>query len=251
MLRNDLKPWYGRAATAIRTEDVEELVDTIKARAPDIAGRVLRELRAAYRHALKRRRVPDGIDPTRGVDAPKESRYVPRDRAFTAGEWRAFVRWLAKSAMSDDVQDALMLVSLTACRPGEATSALWCDIDLKAGTWTIRKRKRDGAHVVFLSTAARALLRRRKATGQHVFPSPTKRDRPIREHALGELGRTDRHRWPPAERRCIHSERSTTLPARPPGERLKQEETCHANRRYLLSPGQTGAGRADGWYAAR
>jgi len=184
MLRNDLETWFGREAAAIRGPEVRELIATIAQRAPDIAGRVLRELRAAYRLALQQERIPDGTDPTYGVKAPKESQYVPRDRAFTAGEWRTFVRWLPKSRMSRNVQEALMLVALTACRPGEATAAVWRDIDLKAGTWTIRKRKRDGAHLVFLSTAARALLRSRLGDAEHVFPSPSKAQRPIREHAL-------------------------------------------------------------------
>ena len=184
MLRNDLKSWFLREASAVRASEVRELVAVIAARAPDIAGRVLRELRAAYRLALQQERIPDGVDPTYGVKAPKESQYVPRDRAFTAGEWRTFVRWLPKSGMSGHVRDALMLTSLTACRPGEATAAVWRDIDLKAGSWTIRKRKRDGAHVVFLSTAARALLRSRLSDSEHVFPSPSKPGRPIREHAL-------------------------------------------------------------------
>ena len=187
MLRNDLSAWFPREAASVSRVDVRELVDSIVTRAPDIAGRVLRELRAAYKHAAEREQIPEGTDPTHGIAAPRASRYVPRDRAFTEGEWRQFARWLPKSGISEDVRDALMLIALTACRPGEATSARWSDVDVESGTWTIRERKRGSAHVVFLSIAARSLLRRRRRAAPdaiHVFPSPMRRDKPVREHAL-------------------------------------------------------------------
>jgi hypothetical protein len=94
MLHNDLATWFAREAASIRAPQVRELIETITAGAPDIAGRVLRELRAAYRHALQRERIPEGADPTYAVGAPKASRYVPRHRASTDGEWRTFLRWL-------------------------------------------------------------------------------------------------------------------------------------------------------------
>ena len=146
MLRQDLKKWYGREVATVSRKDVKELVAKIAKRAPDTAGRILRELRAAYRHALDHERIAVSVDPTTGVRAPKESRYVPRDRAFTIGEWKAWFKWLPKSGVSQDVQDALRLIALTAARPGEVTAAKWADIDLENGTWAIRARKREGSH---------------------------------------------------------------------------------------------------------
>ena len=58
------------------------------------------------------------------------------------------------------------------------------DVDLDAGTWIIRARKRAPSHLVYLSPPAIALLSRRKRDGDFVFPSPTRRGRPMREHAL-------------------------------------------------------------------
>ncbi len=132
-LRQDLKRWYRREAATVTRKDVKALLEAIAARAPNIAGRVLRELRAAYLHALDRERLPDGCDPTHGVRPPKASRYVSRDRAFTEGEWRKWFSWLAESGMSGDVQDSLRLIALTAARPGEDTAAKWADIDLAGG----------------------------------------------------------------------------------------------------------------------
>jgi len=184
MLRQDLKKWYGREAAAVSRKDVKELVARIAKRAPDTAGRILRELRAAYRHALDHERIAVSVDPTTGVRAPKESRYVPRDRAFTVGEWKAWFKWLPKSGVSQDGQDALRLIALTAARPGEVTAAKWAEIDLENGTWAIRARKREGSHLVFLSRPALAILSRREQDGDYVFPSPTRQDHPVRQHAL-------------------------------------------------------------------
>ncbi len=183
-LRHDFGHWERREAASITRTEVKALVADVATRAPDTAGRLLRELRAAYAHALDRERIPEGVDPTAAIRPPKESRYVPRDRAFTPAEWRAWLRWLPESGFSPDVCDALRLIALTAVRPGEATAAKWADLDLRGATWTIRERKRDGEHLVFLSRPAIALLRARRNGSAFVFPSPSKRDKPIREHAL-------------------------------------------------------------------
>ena len=164
--------------------DVKGLLAAIVARAPNTAGRVLRELRSAFHHALDKERVPEGCDPTLGIKAPKESRYVPRDRAFTEAEWKAWLRWLPESGISPNLRDALMLTALTASRPGEAIAAKWSDIDLDAGTWRISARKRDGAHLVYLSPAATRLLKARRNGSALVFPSPTVRDKPVQQNAV-------------------------------------------------------------------
>jgi integrase len=57
-------------------------------------------------------------------------------------------------------------------------------VDLKGATWTIRERKRDGEHLIFLSRPAARLLKARRNGSAYVFPSPSRRDRPIRQHAL-------------------------------------------------------------------
>jgi hypothetical protein len=64
MLRRDLKKWYGRGAATVPRNDVKELVAKIAKRTPGTAGRILRELRAAYRHALDHERIAVSVDPT-------------------------------------------------------------------------------------------------------------------------------------------------------------------------------------------
>lgn len=186
LLRFDLSKWYARAAADVRSAEVRELVASVARRAPNTAGRVLRELRAAYRYAAEMERVADGINPAANVRAPRESRYVPRDRAFADHEWTAWAKWLRESGLSPDVRDALLLVAFTACRPGEVTAARWEDIDLASGVWTIRARKKDGEHRVYLSPQAVAIFKARWSRGESpwVFPSPSKRGAAIRQHAL-------------------------------------------------------------------
>lgn len=184
-LRYDLEQWYRREADGgVTRKDVKALLESIGTRAPKMPGRVLRDLRAAYQHAIDLERIREGSDPTAGVKAPEESRYQPRDRAFVEGEWRKWFAWLPISGMSGDVQDALRLIAYTAARPGEVTAMLTADVDLDAGTWIIRARKRAPSHLVYLSPPAIALLSRRNRDGDFVFPSPTRRGRPMREHAL-------------------------------------------------------------------
>lgn len=67
---------------------------------------------------------------------------------------------------------------LTGVRPNEARGALWSEIDLKAGTWTIpaERMKADRDHRVALSTAALAMLRDLpREPGDLVFPGNSRR----------------------------------------------------------------------------
>jgi integrase len=53
---------------------------------------------------------------------------------------------------------------LTACRRGEASAALWRDVDLDAGTWTLPRTKNGTEHVIPLSRQAIDLLRSLRPT---------------------------------------------------------------------------------------
>ena len=77
---------------------------------------------------------------------------------------------------------------LTAARPGEARNATWEEVDLKARTWTISaaKMKSRRSHVVPLSGAALACLRRARELSDGrglLFPNPGN-GRPISSKTL-------------------------------------------------------------------
>src|SRR5262249_44738079 len=83
------------------------------------------------------------------------------------------LKWLPHSPYSRTVRDALSLVLLTGCRSGEVVAALWRDIDLERGVWTIRETKNGEPHDVMLPRQAAELLRSRLGLDQvYVFPSP-------------------------------------------------------------------------------
>jgi len=80
------------------------------------------------------------------------------------------------------VIDALLLAALTAQRSGEVIKMKWSDIH--GDEWRVADRKVAGQHTVYLSTQARALLKKRANDSVFVFPSPVYDDRPLRQHAL-------------------------------------------------------------------
>jgi integrase len=83
----------------------------------------------------------------------------------------------------------MWLITLTACRTGEARSAKWSEFRLDDGLWQIpaERMKAGRCHTVYLSPAAVALLRElKKETGKRpfVFAHPLRDDRPCSENAV-------------------------------------------------------------------
>jgi integrase len=80
--------------------------------------------------------------------------------------------------MPDRTRAASVLVLLTGVRPGEACSARWAAVDLKAGTWKLTAEETKGkvARTVYLSPAAVEHLTRWKRAlgrGRHRYVFPT------------------------------------------------------------------------------
>lgn len=69
----------------------------------------------------------------------------------------------------------LRFILATGCRPGEAIALHWPDVDLRAGTATLREHKTAGStgssRVIYLTPAAVAVLREVKHRRGLVFPS--------------------------------------------------------------------------------
>ena len=87
---------------------------------------------------------------------------------------------------------ALEVAILTAARSGEIREATWDEFDLDAGLWSIPgpRMKRDKPHVVPLSPAAVAALKRALALRENdatlVFQSAVK-DKPLSDATLGKV----------------------------------------------------------------
>lgn len=141
ILRQDLLPVLGHrpALQITRRELQDEVIRPKMAKAPRVTTQLLSRIRCAYAHAIEQGRLPDDfISPTLGI---KGAPQVRRKRVLTDAELAKFLKWLPHSPYSRTVREALSLVLLTGCRSGEVVAALWRDIDLDQGVWTIRETK--------------------------------------------------------------------------------------------------------------
>ena len=96
---------------------------------------------------------------------------------------------VAASSASLAAKHCLRFMVLTAARPGEATGALWSDIDLGDREWRIpgHRMKAGVHHRVPLSDSALEVLDAAKVirdSSDYVFPSPLKPGRPLSNMTL-------------------------------------------------------------------
>ena len=185
ILNRDVLPdWGAHKAEAITKRDVVRLLDKFVARgAPISANRTLACVRKMYNWAEGRDIVK--VNPCRHVGAPSSENQ--RERALSDAELKTLLSKLPGAAMHEPTRLALMLLLLTAQRPGEAATAEWSEFDLDAGWWVIppEKAKNGRAHRVPISAQARAVLDKARELhdGSFVFPS-ARGDRAMVETAL-------------------------------------------------------------------
>jgi integrase len=118
------------------------------------ASAAVRYLRPVLKWAAHRRYVPADL-----ASIAPPATVGRRDRVLGREE---LARLLPALRDSDRPQAACMrFLLLTLARREEAAAAKWRDIDLTAGTWTIRETKNGQPHVVPLSRQAADLLRER------------------------------------------------------------------------------------------
>jgi integrase len=132
---------------------------------PETASRVRGRIESVLDYA-KSKRWRTGENPARWkghLDKMLPARAkVARVEHHAAVPWADLPAVMAKLAASSGTAAAcLRFATLTAARSGEARGALWEELDMRAGTWTIpRERMKAGAmHRVPLSPAALAILR--------------------------------------------------------------------------------------------
>lgn len=127
--------------------------------------------------------------------------------SFAALDLRDVPDFLARLALEHELQSVLAcrLLALTWVRTTELRMMTWAEIE--GDTWRIprARMKRDGEHLVPLSTQALAVLqamRARSRGSDYVFPSDRRLDRPMSEnsilyliHRIGYKGRMTGHGW--------------------------------------------------------
>lgn len=188
-----------RLAADIRRRDVAELLDEARAKKVSrTVGLVLSSMRQMYRFGIDRELVE--TDPTAMLKAARfGASPVERDRVLSRPELVKLATQLrlsrpdallpGEARLKDETKLALWLLLATGLRIGELLTLHWRDVDLKAGTATVRledSKKKLHKQEVFLSAFANArfvelaaLTRRPGRDPGWCWPAMRKPDSPI------------------------------------------------------------------------
>ncbi len=183
-LRDYAKPLHRHPVDKITTAQVLEALKPHWLERPETAqrlqGRIARVLDAAFTQY--------------GIDRPNPARWqghlsnlLPARQKLTRGHHAAigiddlpgFISALRDKQATSIAAQALEFTILTAARTGEAIGALWSEIDMDAGVWTIpaMRMKAGRLHRVPLSARAMDILKQLeplKGDGGFVFPGGRK-----------------------------------------------------------------------------
>ena len=165
-----LPEWRHRRVADVTRRDIRSLVDRKAEAAPVMANRMLSRISRLFSFAVER----DWIDANPALRIRKPAQERSRDRVLARHElsalWVALHETQAEDAsgrplprLSATVNDALIVMLLTAQRCGEVCRMRWEDVDLLSGWWTIRAHdsKNGDAHRVPPTSQAQAVLKRR------------------------------------------------------------------------------------------
>jgi integrase len=166
LTREALRRWQHRPIAAITRADVIGLIDAIVDRnSPIAANRALAAVRKLFNWCVER-----GIletSPAAQVKAPSPE--TQRDRTHTDAELALI--YPAVAAFGYPFGPAIQLMILTGARRSEVAGMRWDEIDPTFSVWVIPKERSKNkiAHVVPLSSAARAILASLPRIGDYVF----------------------------------------------------------------------------------
>lgn len=178
-LDKDVIPVIGsRPAAEIRRKDVIALVENVAQRAPGQARNVIKTARAMFSYAHDRELVEANPFARVGRAVPSTAPKT-RERTLSASE----IKHLWDVLVTSDIGRAILMVLVTAQRPGEVSGMAWdelrvgvgkarCEICRRCGWWTIpsgRTKTRDGDHRVYLTDLALSLLPAQY--DDHVYPA--------------------------------------------------------------------------------
>lgn len=178
-LDKDVIPVIGsRPAAEIRRKDAIALVENVAQRAPGQARNVIKTARAMFSYAHDRELVEANPFARVGRAVPSTAPKT-RERTLSASE----IKHLWDVLVTSDIGRAILMVLVTAQRPGEVSGMAWdelrvgvgkarCEICRRCGWWTIpsgRTKTRDGDHRVYLTDLALSLLPAQY--DDHVYPA--------------------------------------------------------------------------------
>jgi integrase len=171
ILEHDVLPaWRHRRVQDLTRRDVRDLVERKAKTAPIMANRLLARVSALLTFALEHDWI--GANPAFRIRKPTEEK--SRDRVLTRDElralWTALHETEAKNEhgqslprLSATLNDAFLVMLLTAQRCGEVCRMRWEDVSLDTGWWTIPSEdsKNSDPHRVPLTDPVAVILRRR------------------------------------------------------------------------------------------
>ncbi|MFA7060187.1 MAG: integrase arm-type DNA-binding domain-containing protein [Pedobacter sp.] len=210
--------WKERNAQEIRRKNAISLIDPIAATAPGQARGVMKIARAMFNYALDRELVE--INPfTRLPAAVPSIKPVSTSRTLSDAEIKSVWDTIHSKTPpgSAETRRALLLILITAQRPGEVAGLAWSEIEKK--WWTIPQERiktrihRQESHRVFLTPIALRIIGKNPGYSDYVFPGPAVID-PVDQKAV----------FPPLQRKALsHMVCDERAGGRPAGEGKKTE----------------------------
>ena len=177
----------GRPVSEVQPAEIRDLVRWIEAGGVgETADRIFQRLRAIYRYAIAHDLA--AVDPTYPLKRSEilKPRKTVHRASLAERDVPAFLRTLDAYEGDPTTRYALLLLMLTAVRPGELRGARWSEID--GALWRIpgERMKMKTEHVVPLSTQALQVLEAMRALsgGALVFPSPFYPGKVLSENTL-------------------------------------------------------------------
>jgi integrase len=191
--------WKELNARQIRRKDAIDLIEPIAASAPGQARGVMKIARAMFNYALDRELVE--INPfTRLPAAVPSIKPLSTSRTLSDDEIRTVWNTIhsASPPGADETRRALLLILITAQRPGEVVGMTWGEIDKM--WWTIpaerikTRNHRQESHRVFLTPLALRIIGKNPGYSDYVFPGSATVDtqrkaifRPLTRQALSHM----------------------------------------------------------------
>ena len=194
----------------IGREEVLAVLTPIWTTKPETARRVRRTIRATLRWCQAHGHVEQNVA-GEAIDGalPAMAAVKQHFRALPYQEVAEALQVVEASRASLSAKLCLRFLVLTAARSGEARGATWTEIDTEAREWRIPAGRMKGGveHRQPLSDAAMAVLEQARDLDDGsglVFPSPTRRGKPLSDMALTKVLRDNGL----AERTTVHGFRS-------------------------------------------
>lgn len=187
-------PHFGEKHVAeVGRGDVLAAVEPIWLTKHETATRVLNRIELVLSYALQREYRPEGLNPARWKDnldktLPSRPKAATAEAHFTALPYAQMYAFMKRLRAGEGMgARALEFTILTAARSGEVRGAVWDEIDMVNGLWTIpaARMKAGREHRIPLSEAALELLEKlpRFEGVDLVFPG-AKGDKPLSDMSI-------------------------------------------------------------------